>query len=645
MEKRPFLYLTQADVLDKINIDSRLISAFVNVMKKMDAYFLANGYYELKDYRKFFEDFLIDKEFSIQCNNEPSMNGVGGFYDRLKNVIVIDERWLNTKNLESTICHEFIHFLVMHDLDVKKHGLELVNGGFFNEALTEMLNQQIYPNSRAYEPQVKMVTFSNLISGQVNDYRGFLQGFWSGPGSSWKNYLEAANDYFKNYYQKGYRLEDAIIDENYINAQRYAIDAFVGCGELTNFDQYLEILENLDKRPVEDQEYIDKVLNKKEIQLINSVYRVNAPINSLLVAYLKEQFEKLKMIRRIMMVYNGKPFHEFTINGRRIAIDRDGKLYGDYFSRRDNSFSYSFNPSENKVTIDSNGEKKVLFLDKLDYLDYASVYNGIIAELRKYFINKPEKDIEMISRFKNNARNLVRVEKFILPAIKTKYSKTVYVATYTDGIEVLNGFPPLDYKDSYHCADYVGLTSQTLKNALIVSENDRIMNNGILYSIHELPFVRAEVIRKIARVLLDTMDDTEKDRIFNQYKMSDMYLDDDTLMDALEWYVKANYGSLDKEELHRFILEVLNENEKVLVTTVNGRVEVFYTFSEGISFTCDRQVLLDKGQDALFNGYFKCFDTDKLKEDRKIGFVPFDEYGRLSLTKLEDFSVTPYLFK
>lgn len=515
MEKRPFLYLTQADVLDKINIDSRLISAFVTVMKKMDEYFLANEYYELKDYRKFFEEFLIGKEFSIQCNNEPSKMGCLGFYCKLKNVIVIDVSSLDSNCLESTICHEFIHFLVMHDLDVKKHSSELVNGGFFNEALTEMLTQQIYPDSRSYEPQVRMVTFSNLISGQVNDYRRFLQGFLVGPGSSWKNYLEEANVYFKNYHQKGYRLEDAIVDKNYINAQECAIDAFMGCGQLTNFDQYLEILEILDKRPVEDQEYIDEFLNKKEIQLINSVYHINDPINSLLVAYLKEQFEKLKMIRRTMMVYNGKPIYRFTINGRRIAIDRDGKLYGDYFSRRGNSFSKSFSPSENKVTIDSNGEQKVLFLDKLDYLDYASVYNDKIGELRKYFINMPKKDIEIISGFKNNARNLVRVEKFILPAIKTKYSKTVYVATYTDGIEVLNGFPPLDYKETYRCADYVGLTSQTLKNALIVSENDRIINNGILYSIHELPFVRAEVIRKIAKVLLDTMDDTEKDRIFN----------------------------------------------------------------------------------------------------------------------------------
>ncbi len=645
MEKRPFLYLTQADVLDKINIDSRLVGAFVNVMIKMDAYFLENGYYELKDYRKFFEEFLIDKEFSIQCNKEPSNNGANGFYYKFKNVIVIDVSCLNTKNLESTICHEFIHFLVMHDLDAKKHSSELVNGDFFNEALTEMLTRQIYPDSRAYEPQVKMVTFSNLISGQVNNYRRFLQGFLTGPGSSWKNYLEAANDYFKNNYQKGYSMEKAITDENYIKAQKYAIDAFIGCGKITDFDQYLEILENLDKRPVADQEFIDGVLNRKENELINSVYCIYDPINSSIVTYLKEQFEKLKLIRRTMMVYNGKPIHTFTINGRRIAIDRDGKFYGDYSSRRDNSFSYSFNPSENKVTIYSNGEEKVLFLDKLDYSNYTSDYNGIIAELRKYFINKPKKDIEMISRFKNNARNLVRVEKFILPAIKTKYSKTVYVATYTDGIEVLNGFPPLDYKDSYHCADYVGLTSQTLKNVLIVSENDRIMNNGILYSIHELPFVKAEVIRKIARVLLDTMDDTEKDRIFNQYKMSDMYSDDVTLMDALEWYVKSNYGSLDKEELHKVYLEVLNENEKVIVTIVNGRVEVFYAFAEGISFSCDRQVLIDKGSNALFNSYFQCFDTGVLKGDRKIGFVPFDENGKLTPVKFKGFSETPYLFK
>ena len=53
----------------------------------------------------------------------------------------------------------------MHDLDPKRHCADIVQGGFFNEAFTQMLTLQMFPECIAYEPQVKMVTFANLLGG------------------------------------------------------------------------------------------------------------------------------------------------------------------------------------------------------------------------------------------------------------------------------------------------------------------------------------------------------------------------------------------------------------------------------------------------------------------------------------------------
>ena len=89
-----------------------------------------------------------------------------GFYSKAKQCICIDEGLLEKPHLEPTLCHEFTHFLVMNDKSVPS--------GFINEAQTEMFTRQIYPISRSYEPQVRMMEFANILMNKANNFSLFF---------------------------------------------------------------------------------------------------------------------------------------------------------------------------------------------------------------------------------------------------------------------------------------------------------------------------------------------------------------------------------------------------------------------------------------------------------------------------------------
>lgn len=626
MEDRPFLYLIQPDILEQLNIDPRLRDAFVNVMKKMDAYFYANGYYKLKDYKKFFCDYLINKDFSILCNDEPSKIGADGFYDKAKKRIVVDISRLGSKSLDGIICHEFIHFIVMHDLDPKRHSADIVQGGFFNEAFTQMLTLQMFPECIAYEPQVKMVTFANLLGNSVNDYSWFLRGFIQGPSRAWLSYRSYANQYFEKFVGKGYRLYEAVEDEDYIKAQRYAIETFDRTKKTISFDEYIELLDILEERPVKDEEFIDCYLADKESSLIRSVYGSASSAEN----YLLTQFRSLKRLKGFVTEYGDNFVHIFNFHGRVLALDKNGNIYGDYSSNQRESILKGFNPNTGVVTLTYNGETINIDLSKLYYINYETAYRKKVEQIKNYFVSSPKFDIETLSQFKKASGNVIRIEKFRIPRINSKTSISVYVAVYEDGIEVLNGFPPLGFKGEYRVADYVGLTSIDPSEACIVSKNNRTLNNGVVYSARDFRFVRAECQKWLVNLFMSNMTGIEKQDIFEEYKNSSSYDEGDDLSDAMTWYVKEHFAEFGKDLLHDAYMRVLAEKEKVIVSMNNGEVQVSYVFGDGASFACERQVLVDVEHDSLFNHYFNTFDETKVREDR-VSFVPFDGEGNLSL--------------
>ena len=50
MEDKSFLYYTQDEIIDKLDIDPRLIEPFKRVMHKIQEYFNAHGYTQERDY-------------------------------------------------------------------------------------------------------------------------------------------------------------------------------------------------------------------------------------------------------------------------------------------------------------------------------------------------------------------------------------------------------------------------------------------------------------------------------------------------------------------------------------------------------------------------------------------------------------------
>lgn len=234
MEDKSFLYLTNDDILSKINIDPRLIDSFKRVMEKMQDYFNANGYTSERNYQEFFEKYLLNSRknnFKIYADKISEKNLLG-FYCKSRNEIRIQENLLNSDNeiLDHTLCHEYIHFIVHHSLESDKSEFEIYKGGFIDEALTEMLTQQIFPKYKSYDPQVSMQKFANILSGQINRYSQFLNGGIDVQRGSyaWNSYVSSVNKFQDEFKKNGnMSLNEAKTNPNYIDAQRKLIELFI----------------------------------------------------------------------------------------------------------------------------------------------------------------------------------------------------------------------------------------------------------------------------------------------------------------------------------------------------------------------------------------------------------------------------------
>ena len=77
--------------------------------------------------------------------------------------------------IEKTLCHEFIHFLVMNNLVLLDSDSELFLSGFLNEGYTEMITQEIYPNVLpTYIPQVAITNLAHTLTNTKKDFSKFL---------------------------------------------------------------------------------------------------------------------------------------------------------------------------------------------------------------------------------------------------------------------------------------------------------------------------------------------------------------------------------------------------------------------------------------------------------------------------------------
>jgi len=315
--QNPFDFLSRPENFNKINIDDRLKEQFKNVLKRMSAFFEKKGYSDARNYIALFQESIL-KEGSISVASKEHFKNAGVEYAAAyyqNGNIVVREDQIGNDRLESTLCHEFIHFIV-HNKNKNKD----YTGSFLDEGATECLTREIYPERAlsSYNPQVDMIKFiQKLDNSDWNNYR-FLKGSLPINITMYSDALTPAENFQKKYFAK--RIDKT--DSDYITFQRERIDEFLrhamsSKNKPIEIDEYLRITTLLREAPARDDIFIEKTISEHNKKFINKhIHHTNERATRAALTKL-EQLQTLASEK-------GKG-HAVEIDGSRYFLDRDGK--------------------------------------------------------------------------------------------------------------------------------------------------------------------------------------------------------------------------------------------------------------------------------------------------------------------------------
>ena len=637
VEDKSFIDLLTEENLSKIDIDPRLIDSFKRVTDKLQTYFNANGYTSQRDYKKFFEEYLfkdMDSKLRIRVSDEPSKIGAAGLYRHNQGIteIHIDETYLNNEEtLDSIFCHEFIHFLAMRELDsVEYPDSEIKNGGFINEALTEMLTQQIYPNSNSYQPQVNMLKFANLLTGNVNNYSLFLRGKvdCKGGASAWNNFYASANAYQLSCADKKFLMRDAINDSNYISAQRCIIQANISPHLISSFGDYRKWVSILQQRPVIDNDFIDKLFTDMDRSLVSNLGLKNENLKDIMY----RQLSDYRQISSALSMYDDKDVYEFEIAGHRAAIDKDRTLYGM------GSYSSSWNPNTGIWKLKVGDENLELDINTIDFTKRKKELLEKQQTIPKYFSSTSKDDVKSVEQVAKK-EGLVKLEKFTLPNVMGKKDSTiVYVATYNDRIEILNNPTQIGELENINSAQYIGLTSTDLKVAAIYSKPLDNIDKGIVFSKINQKSLQFRKISLLTSKLTSTLNKDQITKLIEQYKQSDEYDAEDNLT-AKEWkefairqYANIQYEKMSEEQKKALYDEIIKSNEQFVISMKGGKVDVSLLFGNKYvtAFKGQSELLVDTKGKGLYNEQFEILSkTSAVKKTSDSSVIQTNSDGNI----------------
>lgn len=629
MNELIFTNLMKEQNFSRINIDSRLADSFKRVLDKLQTYFDANGYTSQRDYEKFFEEYLLkdmDSKLKMVVSNEPSKIGAAGFYRHRQGIaeIHIDELYLKHEELlDSIFCHEFIHFLAMRGLDDMEYpDPEIKNGGFINEALTEMLTHQIYPNSHAYQPQVDMLKFANLLTGNVNNYSRFLRGKvdCKGGASSWNNFFAAANAYQKTWRDKGFVMSQAINDPDYITAQQYIIRANIHPHLISSFDDYKKWISILQQRPAPDDEFIDKLYEEMDRGLIDKLGLKNDKLKDIMYRQLSEY----RQLPSLFEMYEGKDVYEFEIAGKKVAIDKDRNLYG---RTALGGYSSSWNPNTGIWELKVGNESIKLDINTIDFGKRKRDLVEKEKSIPKYFSSTSREDIKSVLQV-SQTEGLVKLEKFTLPIIgvnRKKIPTAIYVATYGDRIEILNHPAQIGILENIKSSQYIGVTSQDPKVAAIYAKPMGSVEKGMVYSKFNEKYLTSKTIYSLAQKITPTLSQEQLHQLVEQYKLSDEFDLEENLTDAkvqefaIMKHAKEQYYKMPEDERKKLFDEFANSQERFVISTKDGKVEVSLLFGSQTmtAFKGQSEVLIDANGYGLYNEHYELLSREKVV-DKKV---------------------------
>lgn len=652
MDDKSFINLISDENLEKINIDPMLIDSFKRVMKKLQAYFNANGYTSERDYQAFFNENLLNddssKNLSFYLNDEPSKIGANGFYDG-KRICIDKSRILDKDRIDHTLCHEFIHFLVMKNVINDKYADSTFKfGGFINEALTEMLTRQMYPDSGSYDPQVNMMDFANLLSDKENNYSLFLRGRIDARGyggSSWNNFIKNVTLYQNKWNGTTFRLMDAINDEYYIQAQRDLIESKISPHLISSFEDYIEKIDILNRRPVADNEFMESLFNRIDENMIRNLSLKNEKLQMFMRKKLKEYREMVSSSAK----YKNNDIYEFEIAGHKIAIDKNRQLYG----TTGISYSASWNPNTSIYEIKIDNESIKLNINKIDFKKWQNDSLKRQDVIAKYFSKTAKDDVKAVSQVART-EGLIKLERFDIPPINSggnKKSNHVYVATYNDSIEILNNLYQVGVMENVNQAQYVGVTSLDPKNSAIYMNTLGKIKRGYVYSCFNQKYLQKQSINLLKRKIMPTLSKEEISQIIENYKQSSEYDEEDELTKeelqdfAINFFAKNRYYELLEDDRQNIFDTVVNSNQKYFVSVEDGKIDVSLLFGDKIvtAFRSNAETLINTKGNGLYNEQYDILVKDReIGQEKESSKIPIDDDGNMMFSSSKRNKILDY---
>lgn len=320
-----FLNLTTEENIKKIKIDEELIPPFKKIMRNFQEFFNYMGYTNTRDYNEFFSKYMISKysisNIKIECNTRPNRIDSMGLYDYYKRRITVDSSLLDEpQDVLDTLTHEFIHFLIIHNVRNKNIEGSIIDEQYINEALTEMLKMKILPLTyQSYLPYILMISFWLILNDKKIDFNMFLnEGKFYDLEDEFKELLKLYWD--SNEHSE--HIEDAKKNKNYINIQRYLINN-IDINNINNLEEYELLIAKLANRPIKDIHFMNKFYKKIEYKLCN-ILNINEIILNKYLIYLKKYRELVEILNNDD---NFKYKYTFYYYGCKYQIDDRRNLY------------------------------------------------------------------------------------------------------------------------------------------------------------------------------------------------------------------------------------------------------------------------------------------------------------------------------
>lgn len=610
MKDRSFVELIELENLEQLNIDPRLIDSFKRVMPTMQTYFNAKGYTLDRDYKAFFKTYVLTPDalqLRFQVNDEPSKRGFQGFYTLDGNRICIDKKYIHSSDLDAILCNAFIAFLVLKEADSNPTE-EVERENFIDIALTEMLTRKMYPKSKAYEPQVKMMRFANALCGTITNYGVFLQGKvdFEVYKEAWNGFIEKASIFEKHWEMHPLNFEETVQDENYIALQRYLIDSYVDLDSISSFAVYQNIMNILHDRPAPDREFTNPLVMKIDEKFIHQLGIHEEPLYSFYLQCIKEhRTNNLKLEK-----YNGQDVYEFSVGDRHFTLCQDLSCYAHDYQ----DFEYSIVQSEDSLLFSLvAGDKHIKF--DIHSIDFAKSKKEIRLQQKKLeglFSKDALANVQVIARLNYNA-NFIRLEKFTLPVIgANRYQDkpiVIYAATYENRMELLDTYQELGTIYDIEILQYLGLTGNVMGEETVCCKSLGSLDKGLVCSALTEKDIENEAHALLYEKIVPYFSKIEVYQIIEEYKKSEAYkatqnLEEDAVKElAINDYIEKKYKKLKKDEKEELINEVIQTGDKFIIASKDGYLDMFILYGES-AYEAQIEVLIDENEFGLYNEYF-----------------------------------------